>query len=338
MNAAVHTLVSPSVQGERAIRSPASSPRSALGDWLLLIVPGVMWGTSFLFIAEALRAIGPNGLTFARILVGFATLAPIPSARGPVARADWLSVALLGVIWFAFPLSMLPLAEQRVSSALTGILNGANPLFTALAAAMIVRRAPSRGVAVGLAVGLAGMVLVAWPTLHEGHSSVAGVLLILAALASLGCALNLARPLQERNGALPVIWRAQAVGLVLTAPLGLPELLAARWTPGSGLAILALGALGTGAAYVLLSLAAVRLGATRASATTFLIPPVALFLGVAVLGEHVAFLSVIGGAVCLAGAWVMHRPKAGKGAQSDDLKLINTLNASANPSAKIHCN
>ena len=60
--------------------------------------------------------------------------------------------------------------------------------------------------------------LVAWPTLGEGRSSLDGVLLILAALVSYGFALNLARPLQQRNGALPVIWRAQAVALVLTAP------------------------------------------------------------------------------------------------------------------------
>src|SRR6185436_15297396 len=128
-------------------------------------------------------------------------------------------------------------------------------------------------------------------------SSVVGVLLIMAALVSYGFALNLARPLQQRNGALPVIWRAQAVGLALTAPLGVPDLAAAHWTLGPLLALIALGALGTGLAYVLLAVAAGRVGATRASSTTFLIPAVALVLGVLVRGERVALLSVIGGAV-----------------------------------------
>ena len=59
----------------------------------------------------------------------------------------------------------------------------------------------------------------------QGRSTALGVLLILAALVSYGFALNVARPVQQRQGALPVIWRAQAVALVLTAPLGLPELL-----------------------------------------------------------------------------------------------------------------
>ena len=289
-----------------AFRS-ATQGVTSIPDWVLLIVPGGIWGASFLFIAEGLRAIGPNGVTFVRILIGFATLALIPSARAPVPRSAWRGIALVGVVWLAFPLSMFPFAEQRVSSALTGMLNGAVPLFTAIAGAILSRRAPSRDIAAGLAVGLLGAVLIALPTIHEGRSSLEGVLLILAALASYGIALHLARPLQQRHGALPVIWRAQAVALALTAPLGLPDLLVARFTPGSLLALLALGALGTGMAYVLLAVAAGRVGATRASATTFLIPSVALLLGVAVRGERVAPLSALGGGVCVAGAWLVRR-------------------------------
>jgi drug/metabolite transporter (DMT)-like permease len=290
--------------------SPAPRP-VALPDWFLLVAPGAIWGASFLFIAEGLQAIGPNGVTFSRILVGFVTLSLFPAARRPLARSAWASVSLLGILWLAFPLSMFPYAEQHVSSALTGMLNGANPLFTAIVASVLVRRAPSRGIVLGLGVGIAGAVLAGWPTIHEGRSSAFGVLLILAALTSYGFALNLARPLQQRHGALPVIWRAQAFALLLTAPLGLPDLLAARWTPGPLLAILALGALGTGVAYVLLAVAAGHVGATRASATTFLIPPVALALGVVVRGEHVARLSVVGGVVCVAGAWLVRRAQAG---------------------------
>jgi drug/metabolite transporter (DMT)-like permease len=141
---------------------------------------------------------------------------------------------------------------------------------------------------------------------------VIGVLLILAALVSYGFALNIARPIQQRQGALPVIWRAQAVALVLTAPLGLPELLRAHWSPAPLLSLIALGALGTGVAYVLTVMAAGRVGATKASATAFLIPPVSLLLGVLVRGEHVATLSVVGGVVCLAGAWLMRRAQMGQ--------------------------
>jgi drug/metabolite transporter (DMT)-like permease len=276
-------------------------------DWILLIVPGVIWGASFLFIAEGLEAMGPNGVTFTRILVGFLTLALVPGSRRAIRRDDWVGTALVGVLWMAFPLSMFPYAERHVSSALTGMLNGAVPLFIAIVAAGMARRWPSRGIAIGLAVGLAGAVLMGLPTLGQGRSTALGLLMILAALVSYGFALNIARPVQLRNGALPVIWRAQAIALALTAPLGVPAVLRAHWSPGPLFSLLALGAFGTGVAYVLTVMAAGRVGATKASATAFLIPPVALLLGVLVRDEHVAPLSVLGGAVCLVGAWLMRR-------------------------------
>jgi drug/metabolite transporter (DMT)-like permease len=224
----------------------------------------------------------------------------------------------------AFPLSMFPFAERHVSSALTGMLNGAVPLFIAIVAAGMARRWPSRDIARGVAVGLAGAVLMGLPTIGQGRSTALGVLLILAALVSYGFALNIARPVQQRNGALPVIWRAQALALMLTAPLGLPEVLRARWSPGPLFSLLTLGALGTGVAYVLTVMAAGRVGATKASATAFLIPPVALLLGVLVRGEHVAALSVVGGVVCLAGAWLMRRAQIEHAVRGPVLQTVNS--------------
>lgn len=292
--------------------SPASHATAA--GWPLIVVPGVIWGASFLFIAEGMRAIGPNGVTFVRILLGFVTLSLFPSARKPVKRSDWAGIVWLGVLWLAFPLTMFPFAEQRVSSALTGMLNGANPLFTAIVAAVIARRAPSRRVLAGLVVGMAGAVLMALATSGGGHDSAAGVGMgigmILAALVSYGFALNIASPLQQRNSALPVLWRAQMVALVLTAPLGLPDLIAARWMPGPAVALFALGALGTGVAHAVMSVAAGKLGATRASSAAFLIPGVALVLGVLVRHEKVALLSVAGSLVCVAGVWLMRRAES----------------------------
>jgi drug/metabolite transporter (DMT)-like permease len=184
-------------------------------------------------------------------------------------------------------------------------LNGALPLLTAVVASVRERQLPSRPVTIGLSVGLIGAVLIALPTLREGHSSVVGVLLILVALLSYSFALGIAGPLQYEHGALPVIWRAQLVALLLTMPLGVPDVVRAHWTRGAVLSLIALGALGTAIAYVLQAISVGRVGPTRASATTFFIPGVALLLGVAVRHEQVALLSVIGGAVCVAGAWLM---------------------------------
>jgi len=206
---------------------------------------------------------------------------------------------------------MFPFAEQHVSSALTGMLNGATPLFAAAVASLVARRLPPRSVAVGLAVGFVGAVIIALPGIADGQTrsdQTTGVLLIIAALLSYGVAINLARPLQQRNGALPIVWRALAVGVLLTAPFGVPAVLRAHWSAASLGSLVALGMFGTGIAYVLTATAAGRLGATRASSTTFLIPVVSLVLGVVVRHERVAALSIVGAAVCLTGAWLI-RPR-----------------------------
>ena len=130
----------------------------------------------------------------------------------------------------------------------------------------------------------------------------------MAALISYGIALNIARPLQQRNGAIPVVWRALAVALVLTAPLGLPEMLKGDWTLRPALAMLCLGAGGTAIATILTATAAGRMGATKASATAFLIPVVALILGVVVRHERVTTISLIGAAICLLGAAIIRDP------------------------------
>ncbi len=277
-------------------------------DWALLVVPGMIWGASFLFIAEGLEAVAPNGVTFARIAIGFLTLSLFPSARRPVARADWPGTAALGVLWLAFPLSMFPFAEQHVSSALTGMLNGATPLFVAAVASVLAHRLPERGIIAGLAVGFGGAVVMAIPALGGGNSAF-GVGLIMAALISYGIALNIARPLQQRNGAVPVMWRALGVAVIITAPLGLRDVINGDWSIRPALAMLCLGAGGTAIANILTATAAGRLGATKASATAFLIPVVALVLGVVIRHERVTAISLVGAAICLFGAFIIRDPR-----------------------------
>jgi drug/metabolite transporter (DMT)-like permease len=276
--------------------------------WIFVVVPGVIWGASFLFIAEGLQAVAPMGVTFFRITVGFLTLSVVPAARRPIARDDRWKTAALGILWLAFPLSMFPFAEQHVSSALAGMLSAATPILTAIVACTLSRSIPPRRTVAGLAVGLFGAALIAWPNLSFDRTNDAqaiGVALIVSALVSYAFAYTLARPLQQRNGALPVIWRAQAVALLLTAPFGLSPVVRGQWTAVSLGSLLALGALGTGVAYVMLAVAAGRLDATRASANNYIIPAVSLVLGVAIRHEQVSAVSIAGAAVCLSGAWLI---------------------------------
>ncbi len=293
-----------------APRTTSSWRAAASGDFGLIVVPGAIWGASFLFIAEGLHATGPHGVAFFRILAGFLTLLAFPAARGPIAREAWPRIALLGVMWMAVPLTLFPYAEQRISSAMAGMLNGAVPLFATLVAAIIARRVPSRTILTGLAVGMSGVVLVALPNLRGGGASMEGVLLVLAAITLYGISINIARPLQMQYGALPVLVRALGLATVLTAPLGIPEVLGGHWTLTPLLSLVTLGVFGTGIAYVIGTVAAGRLGAARASASIFITAPVALLLGVVVLHEHVAPLSIVGAITCIVGAMIIRRPDA----------------------------
>lgn len=282
-------------------------------DWLLLSLPGLIWGSSFYLIAEGLDAFSPYFITWMRIGFGLCVIASMPATRKPIPPASWSRIAVLAVVWMTVPLSLFPLAEQRVSSSVTGMLNGANPIFTAIVAAAIVRSLPPARQLLGLAIGLFGVVLIAIPSWSEDSSSASGVLMILGALVCYGIALNVAGPVQRRLGSLPVIGRALAIAFVLTAPLGIATISDSEFAWGSAAAVAVLGAFGTGVAYVLMASNAGRFGSTRASSTTYLIPGVSIVLGVVVRGESVEPIALVGSVVALFGAYLVNT-FAGQGA------------------------
>lgn len=277
-------------------------------DWVRWLTPGVVWGTSFYFIAEGLEAFPAALITPMRIAFGFLTLALVPAARAArIDRADWRRLALLGVIWMAVPLSIFPFAEQTVSSSVVGMLNGATPIFVTTVAAGMARRKPGTRQLAGIAVGFAGVALIALPA-GTGESSWGGVALIIGALVFYGFALNVAVPLQQRYGALATMWRVQGVAFLLTAPFAITSADdiatdSPRLWPAFA-ALVGLGVLGTALAYVMMADNAGRLGSTRASASVYLIPVVSLLLGALVRHEHVDALSIAGCAVALVGAYV----------------------------------
>lgn len=285
----------------------AATPPTRLTTAVLILAPGIIWGSSFLFIAEALEVMEPQGVTFARTSIGAAVLALLPSARAPINHDDRWKAPLLGLIWIAIPMSMFPFAEQHVTSALAGLLNAAIPLFVALIGIVLTRTAPSRPTASAIAVGLTGATLIAAPNLAEGGTAAWGVLLILVALVCYGISLHLVGPLQQRNGAIPVVFRAVAFSALATAPTGWRAVVDAEWNLRAALAVAALGAGGTAIANVLAARAAGRLSPTQASAIGFVIPSVSLALGILVRGEHVGPLSIAGGMVCIIGALLLSR-------------------------------
>lgn len=275
-------------------------------DWVTLSIPGLIWGASFYLIAEGLDGFSPYLLTWVRIAFGSIVLWSLPATRRPMPRADVARLSLLGVVWMAVPLTLFPLAEERVSSSVTGMLNGANPIFTAFVAALIARSLPPARQIVGLGVGLLGVVLIALPTWSNGSSSAVGIVMILAALGCYGIALNVAGPIQRRLGSIPVISRALLMALVVTTPVGLASIGDSEFRWNSAIAVAVLGTFGTGVAYVAMASNAGRFGSTRASSTTYLIPGVSILLGVFLRGESIEALAIVGSVVAVAGAYLVN--------------------------------
>lgn len=277
-------------------------------DWGLLLIPSLIWGGSFLLIAEGLESFAPGVVTLLRISFGFLALGAIPAARRTrIDREDWPRVALIGVVWLAFPMTMFPLAEQWISTSVTGMLNGAMPLFSAGVAGMLLRRLPGRTQMLGLGIGFAGVVAISIPSWSGGSRPALGASLVICAMFSYGFATNLMVPMQQRYGTVPVIWRAQAVAIALTAPFGFAGLGASSFAWRSFAAVILLGAVGTGIAFIAAGTLMGRVGATRGSVLAYLIPVVALTLGVLVRNESVAPLALGGLALVLSGAFLTTR-------------------------------
>ena len=124
-----------------------------------------------------------------------------------------------------------------------------------------------------------------------------------------GLAANMAVPLQQKYGALPVLLRAQLAALVIVVPLGLVQLPGSSWAWDSALAMVPLGVLGTGLAFVLMTNLVGRVGGPRGAVAIYFVPIVAVALGVVFRGEALEPLAVLGAALVLMGAWITSRPE-----------------------------
>jgi drug/metabolite transporter (DMT)-like permease len=275
-------------------------------EWSLLAATALIWGSSFVFVAEALESFRPSVITASRFVLGFMVLVAFPPARRPVARSDWPTIAILGVIWMALPLLLIPTAQQWIASSVAAMINGAVPLFAALVAAIMLSRAPGRIQLVGLAIGFTGVFLISLRGDGSG-TQLGGVMLMLLASMLEGLAMNVAVPLQQRYGALPVLLRSVGVAAVVTLPLALVNLPDSDVQLSSVAAVASLGLLGTGVAYIAMVTLVGRMGATRGAVAIYLMPVVALVLGVALRDETVTIGAGLGIILILLGAWLTTR-------------------------------
>lgn len=293
----------------RLLETHAGTTSDAFGplEWGLLSSVALIWGASFFFIDIGLDAFRPAVVAMARVALGAAALGLLPRARRSVEREDLPRIALLGLTWMAIPLLLFPVAQQWIDSSVAGMLNAGVPLTAAAWSSLLLRRLPGRNQLLGILVGFGGILAISWPELQGARASAFGAGLVLLAVVLYGLSSNLAVPLQQRYGALPVLLRAQMVALVVITPFGLAGLGPSGWAWGPALAMLPLGILGTGLAYVLMTTLVGRVGAARGAVAIYFVPVVAIALGVLFLGETVHPLALAGTGLVLAGAWLTSR-------------------------------
>jgi drug/metabolite transporter (DMT)-like permease len=272
--------------------------------WALFVAMGLIWGTPYLFIKEAVDSLSPAAVVCVRTLGAALLLLPIAVRSGALrpALARWRWVLAFGAIEMAGPFMLLSHAEQTLPSGLTGLLVSTVPLV----AAVIGFVGGDRGAldtprVAGLVVGMAGVALV----VGGGGDGTVGVVAVAAVLLTAVCYAVAPFIVVRRLGDVPALG---PITLALGA-VGLSYLPAALVTQDGAptnrsiAAVVALGVLCTALAFAVFFALIAEVGPTRAPLITYVNPVVALGLGVAVLDEQVTTAMLAGIPLVLAGCW-----------------------------------
>ena len=274
---------------------------------LLFAATSVIWGSSFLFIRLAVEHMPPATVVFGRTLFGAAFLVPLAASRQAFrgVRAVIVPVIVVTVLDMAAPTFLTAWGEQHVSSSVAGILTATDPLFTAVLALWLVRsEVPNRKRTVGLIIGFVGVVALLGIDLRGSAVELLGAgAVILSALGYASAALLYRRWLADQ-AALAVTALMTAISSVAFLPPAAIDLPAHIPPASSILALITLGIVNTGVAYWLFYLLIDEAGAATASVITYVMPVVALFLGIGLLGEQLTIGTVAGLILIALGAWL----------------------------------
>ena len=292
---------------------PASADTGAqfgTEEWAMSAAIALVWGASFLFIAIAIDYVATPVVPMARLFFGAMALLVIPSARKRIDRSDYKRVVFLGLVWMAIPFMLYPMAEQSVSSAVAGMLNGGLPVMTVAVTAVFVRRRPSSQRIVSVLIGFLGITIISLSSIQDGASaSVHGVVYLIIALLCYAIAVNVAQPLQAKYGSLTTMLWIEVCALIWTLPLGIPALWRSEFNFGALCALAALGALGTGMAFVVYGTLLNRAGTVRGMIGTFFTPIVATVLGILFRDEEIHPIAIAGMFIVICGAVLTSRPE-----------------------------
>jgi drug/metabolite transporter (DMT)-like permease len=288
-------------------------------DLVLLLTLGVMWGTSYAFIKLGVETLPTFTLIASRLFIGFTFLATVVAvAREPLPRnpRTYVHLLVMAAVNIVIPFSLITWAEQSVPSAIAAILNGAVPLLVIVLAALVFPDEPiTVGRLVGVVVGYLGVVVLVAPGLAGAlsGSEVTGEVALLGSTVSYAIGAVYAR--RNIKGLRPMIPAVFQVGfaflMVATLAFLFEKPLAVSWNPNALIAVLWLGLLGSGAAYLIMFRLLGRIGATATSQLAYLLPVVGIVTGALMFGEQVD-ARVIGGTGLILGGVTLVNSRFGR--------------------------
>jgi len=283
----------------------ATKPKSWVADFVML---AAIWGSSFLFMRISTVEFGPLPTAALRVAIAALFLLPIVWLRGllPELKAHWKKIFFIGVLNSGIPFACFSFALLSITTGLSAILNATVPMFGALIAWLWLKDKPNGSRVLGLIVGFAGVAMLAWDkaTFKPDASGVAPGWAVLACLLACLCyGISASYTKRYLSGMPPLV---TAAGSQIGATLGLALPAAWLWPaqmPGAHawLALLAVGVVCTGVAYILFFRLIENAGPPRALSVTFMVPVFAVIYGVIFLGEHVTAWMVICAAVIVCG-------------------------------------
>ena len=270
-------------------------------------VLAALWGASYMFIKVALDDVSPFVVVWVRLVLAALVLLPIAHHHGALSelRPHLPTVLFLSIVQVAAPFLLITFGEKHIASSLAGILVASAPIFTALLAFRLDRAELATGWRlVGIMVGIVGVVLLFGVDLSGDSAALLGGLMVL--LASLGYAIGPFEMKRKLQGVQPV---GIAAATMTLAALLLTPIIPFVWpaqAPGldTVASLLALGAGGTGVAFLIFYTLIAEVGPGRATVVAYIAPAFSVVYGVVLLDEAVTAGTAAGLALILGGSWL----------------------------------
>ena len=279
--------------------------------WLLWFsLAGLIWGASFLFIELALTFLTPIGVAFGRTFFGALAMLVamlIFKSKLPTSFEAWKRLTIAGIFMSSVPFVLFAYAQTQVTSALAAIINAVTPITTVIVLLVAFRTEKLKPhVVSGIIIGLLGVLVVLGAWQGFGENSPLAILAMLIAVILYGIGTPYVR---KYVTPLNLATEVSVFGQIGTAALTLlpiyllsGPLITAVPDFASVAAIVTLGALGSGVAYLLYYKILDVVGSAIASSVTYITPVIAVVLGVILLGEKLHWYEPVGGVIVILGA------------------------------------